>query len=155
MSSLNYRREPTNEVELYWRPPDELTIQATRALYLFRHRTNRQILYVGKASRQSVKSRLMCRSKERLIELAGKDGRTVRPFLAGLFTTRRQTPELIDDVERLLIFLIAPKWNKSGKSTCRLHHRDLVVNCSGIWPHPRARFEYHNGLPFSLYYGSE
>jgi hypothetical protein len=98
---------------------------------------------------------LACRPKDRLIELAGKEGRVVRPFLAGLFTTRRQTPELIDDVERLLIFLLAPEWNRSGKITGRLHHRDLVVICSGEWSHPRIRFEYHDGFPFSLCYSSE
>jgi len=155
MSALKYRRAPTDEVELYWRIPDELTIQATRALYMFRKKNGRAILYIGKAARQTVRGRLMCRSKDRLIELAGKDGRVVRPFLAGLFTTRRQTPKLIDDVERLLIFLIRPGWNGPGRKTCRLHHRSLVVVCSGEWPHPRTRFEYHDSLPSFQHYTSE
>jgi hypothetical protein len=61
----------------------------------------------------------------------------------------------VDDVERLLIFLVDPLWNRTGKSTCRLHHRNLVVKCTGEWPHRRTTFSYCDDFPFSLSYTSE
>jgi hypothetical protein len=152
---LKHRREPTKDVELFWRLPDELTIQAKRAVYFFRRKGSRAILYIGKADRQTVRSRLFCRSKDGLLKPARDDRGGVKVFVAGLYTTRPVTPALIDDVERLLIFMVHPSGNRTGKASCRLHHRDLVVRCAGEWPHPRTVFSYANDFPRSLSYGSE
>jgi hypothetical protein len=153
--AFEHRREPTDDVELFWRPPDELTIQAKRAIYFFRKKGSRAILYIGKADRQTVKKRLACRSKDRLWTTGGGEKIVLRPFVAGLYTRRRVTPSLIDDVERLLIFFVSPSGNGPGKASCRLHHRDLVVRCYGDWPQPRKTFSYSNDFPFSLTYASE
>ena len=139
MTSLNYSREPTETVELCWQVPDALRIQARNTLYFFRRKRGRAILYIGKAGRQTVKARLFCPSKDRLRKLGQHDGGEVRPFVA----------------ERLLIFLVDPLWNRTGKSTCRLHHRNLVVKCTGEWPHRRTTFSYCDDFPFSLSYTSE
>jgi hypothetical protein len=155
MRPLKYSREPTETVELCWQVPDALRIQASNAIYFFRRKRGRGILYIGKAGRQTVKGRLFCRSKDRLRELAKRDGGEVRPFVAALFTKRPVTRKLVDDVERLLIFLVDPPWNRPGKLTCRLHHRELVVKCTGEWPHPRTTFSYCDDFPFSLSYKSE
>jgi hypothetical protein len=155
MSSLNYRREPTDEIELHWRLADKLTLRATHALYLFRKLRGREILYIGKAERQTIGSRWSCQSKKWLERLAKREGIGTKPLITGFHATRRITPHLIDDVERLLIFLIGPRWNGPGKETCRLYHRHLVVSCSGEWPHPRTTFEYLDDFPSSLSYSSE
>lgn len=51
---FRYRKKPDEVVELFWQEGDALTIQATKAIYLLRRRRTREILYIGKASRQSV-----------------------------------------------------------------------------------------------------
>jgi hypothetical protein len=97
---FRYRKKPDEVVELFWQEGDALTIQATKAVYLLRKRRTREILYIGKASRQSVGRRWLCRSKERLHKLAKKERVQMCPLVAGLHTSRRITPQLIDDVER-------------------------------------------------------
>jgi hypothetical protein len=151
---FRYRKKPDEGVELFWQEGDALTIQATKAIYLLRRWRSREILYIGKASRQSVGRRWLCRSKGRLHKLAKKEHVQMCPLVAGLHTSRRITPQLIDDVERLLIFLLNPRWNGPGKLACRLHHRELVVRCSGGWPHQRKLFTYFDEFPFKLEYGS-
>jgi hypothetical protein len=153
--TLNFRSEPTTEIELFWEPVDQLALQARNALYLCRKLRGRKVLYIGKSVRQTIKGRFLCPSKDRLARLAREEGVSLRPLVAGFHTSRRLTPQLIDDVERLLIYLVEPCWNVRGKNTCRLHHRDLVVRCSGEWPHPRTSFEYHDDFPLSLIYRSE
>jgi hypothetical protein len=152
---VNYVREPTEIVELFWRPPDSLTIQSRRALYYLRPRGRTGIMYIGKAGRQSIKNRIYCPSKGWLEKIMRKEKLAMRPFVASIHTTRIVTPKLIDDIERLLIFLVQPQWNRTGKQTCRLHHRELVVECNGQWSHPRSRFSYCDDFPHSLTYGSE
>jgi hypothetical protein len=66
---LKYRREPTDEVELYWRLADDLTLQASRALYLFRNQRGREILYIGKAYHQTIREPLV-------LSLEGEIGET-------------------------------------------------------------------------------
>jgi len=153
--TLNFRSEPTSEIELFWQPVDPLVLQARNALYLIRESRSREVLYIGKSGRQTIKGRLLCQSKDRLARLAREEGSSLKPLVAGFHTSRRLTPQLIDDVERLLIYLVQPRGNVRGKNTCRLHHRDLVVRCSGEWPHPRTSFEYHDDFPLSLIYRSE
>ena len=155
MVKLTYREAPSDEVVLHWHLADPLTIQATRALYLFRKERGREILYIGKADRQTLHSRWSCRSKGRLAKLERKEKIRLRPLITGFHTKRRVTPQLIDDVERLLIFLVQPRWNHPGKETCRLHHRDLFVRCDGDWPHRRTPFWYSDDFPNLLSYGSE
>jgi hypothetical protein len=151
---FRYRKKPDEVVELFWQEGDALTIQATKAIYLLRRRRTREILYIGKASRQSVGGRWLCPSKGRLHKLAKQEHAQMCPLVAGLHTSRRITAQLIGDVERLLIFLLNPRWNGPGKLTCRLHHRELVVRCSGEWPHRRALFTYLDEFPFKLEYSS-
>jgi hypothetical protein len=146
---LNFREEPTRDVQLFWRRADDLTIRSTHALYLIRRFGTRSILYIGKADRQSFKARWNCRSKNRWRPLERK-GVRLAPLVAGLFTSRVVTPKLIQDVERLLIFLVQPALNEKGKLSCALHHRELRVTCTGEWPYPRGVFSYCDNLPHSL-----
>jgi hypothetical protein len=155
MRRLKYVRPPSEDVELYWRKADDLTLHARRAIYLFRRYGSREILLIGKAYRQSLKNRWNCPSKKRLDKLARKEHIKIAPLIASPFTKKRITPKLIDDIERLLIFLVRPRWNGPGKQSCTLHHRVLVVKCSGEWPYPRAEFSYRNDLPHTLFIASK
>jgi hypothetical protein len=146
---FNSREPATDEIQLYWRKADELTLYSTRALYLVRRKGSRAISYIGRAGRQSVKARWKCRSKDKWAELE-RDGTTFAPLVCGLFTTRKITPKLIQDVERLLIFMIQPILNSKGRTSCVLYHRELTVTCAGEWPYPRSTFHYRNNLPHSL-----
>lgn len=153
--ALQYRHGPTDDVVLFWQVADNLSLQACQAVYFFRNQRSREILYIGKAYRQTIKARWFCQSKARLERLARKEGITTTSLIAGFHTARRITPYLVDDIERLLIFMLQPRWNGPGKASCQLHYRDLVVICNGAWPHRRSKFSYRCNLPFSLTYGSE
>jgi hypothetical protein len=131
--------------------PDDMTKDCFRALYFYRAYRTRKILYIGKAYRQSIKDRWNCPSKQKIV----RRGVTVRPFVTGFHTSRRLTPQLFDDVERLLIFLVQPEKNRHHKESCRLHHKRLDVECLGEWPYPRYRFSYNANLPFSLSFSSK
>src|ERR1700677_2251324 len=48
--------------------------------------------------------------------------------------------KLIQDIERLLIFLVRPALNEKGRLSCALHHREPTVTCTGEWPYPRGVF---------------
>ena len=154
-NKLIYRSEPTQEVDLFWESANPLNIRSTSALYLLKNPRAGKILYIGKAGSQTIRDRWLCRSKDRIAKLARKERIRVRPLVAGLHTSRRLTSELVNDVERLLIFLVQPRWNRMGMDTCRLHHRELVVNCSGKWPLRRYRFSYLDDFPSELRYRSE
>ena len=67
-----------------------------------------------------------------------------------LHVNRPVTKDLIEDVEKLLIFLLEPRWNDVGKASCRLRHRNLKVICNGEWPHARNTFTYCNKFPRKL-----
>lgn len=150
MKRARYRSEPTEDIELFWQLADNLSVQASQAVYMFRKERGREILYIGKAFRQSIKQRWVCRSKARLGKLARKERITLRPLVAGFHTKLRLTPHLVDDVERLLIFMTQPRWNRPGMKSCSLHHRRLTVKCTGQWPYPRSIFTYLNDLPRSF-----
>ena len=134
---------------------DDMTIRSTRALYLVKPFGGREVLYIGKADRQCLRDRWNCRSKNRWSKFERKEKKRLAPLVTGFFTTRPVTKNLIEDVERLLIFLVQPRLNRSGKQSCRLHHRSLVVRCGGLWPHSRTTFTYHNELPLLLRISSE
>jgi len=150
-----FKTPPTELLQLFWQPADALTQHSKRALYFFRKQNGREILYIGKAYYQTIKNRWECKSKDRLGKLARKEKITLRPFIAGVHTSRRLTPELFDDIERLLIFLVRPRWNGPLKLSCTLHHRDLVIECSGDWPYPRTEFSYYNDFPWELSFTSK
>jgi|ERR1022692_356041 hypothetical protein len=147
-----YRREPNEEVDLFWEGANPLNIGSKPALYLLKNPRGGAILYIGKAGSQTIRDRWLCRSKDRIVKLARKEKIEFRPLVAGLHTSRPKSKQLISDVEKLLIFMVQPRWNKMGLDTCRLHHRELVVNCSGSWPFPRWRFSYLDDFPVELHY---
>jgi hypothetical protein len=155
MRKLTYTRPPSDEIELCWRKADDLTLHAKRAIYLFRRHGSREILLIGKAYRQSLKVRWNCPSKKRFERLARKEHIKVAPLIASAFTKRHITPKLIDDIERLLIFLVQPRWNGPLKQSCTLHHRVLIVKCSGEWPYPKTEFSYCSDLPHTLFIASK
>lgn len=144
---MTFKGKPTRAIRLHWRIPDDMTMHSTRAVYLMRKPGTRTIQYIGKAYRQSLLKRWECGSKDKW---AGQKGPHYAPLVSGLFTTRKITPELINDVERLLIFMVQPILNHKGKSSCRLHHRELTIHCAGAWPYPRTTFAYRDFLPHSL-----
>lgn len=155
MRQLNFARQPTEDIELCWRRADDLTIDSRRAIYLWRRQGTREILYIGKAYKQSLKSRWNCPSKKRLDRLAKREKVVIRPLIASVFTKQAKTSHLFDDIERLLIFLVQPRWNVTLKSSCTLQHHTLIVKCSGDWSYPRTEFRYCNDLPHALFIASE
>ena len=148
---LKTLRPPTEEVNLFWEVANVLNLRSTLALYLLTKRGGRKIMYIGKAGSQTIRSRLLCASKERL----SKKRVECRVLVAGLQTSRRVTKKLVDDVERLLIFLVQPEWNRVGKRSCRLHHQELIVNCDGKWPLRQSRYSCLDEFPLELHYRSE
>lgn len=144
---LKYREKKTDDILLNWERPTTLTLSSSRCLYLMRVFRGRKILYIGKAGKQSVNARFKCQSKDRWVGKGIEADTELAPFVAGLFTSRRVTPKLIADVERLLIFFIQPPLNKPGRCSLSLHHREVNIRCQGQWPHPMTEFSYCRDLP--------
>jgi hypothetical protein len=142
---------PTEEVNLFWEVANVLNLRSTPALYLLTKRGGRKVMYIGKAVSQTVRSRLLCASKERL----SKKRVECCVLVAAPHTSRNVTKKLVDDIERLLIFLVQPEWNRVGKQSCRLHHRELIVNCDGKWPLRQHQYYCLDEFPFELHYRSE
>jgi hypothetical protein len=57
MMKPQYVGKATDDIFLFWEMPSHLTMQVKNAIYFFRKHGSREILYIGKAGRQSVGSR--------------------------------------------------------------------------------------------------
>ncbi len=115
-----------------------------RVLYAWTHPESHEIVYIGKADYRSVRQRFACPAKDgvwsHLSRCYGIDEVDVR--VGEIFTEARLTPQLLDDVESLLIYHLRPCCNVSCTSN-RIQRPGLRVTCTADWPISRARFVDH------------
>jgi hypothetical protein len=117
--------------------------ESTGVLYSYVHPHRDLVLYVGKAGDSTLKERQYSPHKNRLFEAleehcGSPDLRVMRGDLH-LGNGKRRSPELLADVEALLIRCLQPVGNINGRGTNR-RRPDLKVICGGDWPLPEAMF---------------
>jgi hypothetical protein len=136
------------DVTARWRSLEEKDcgLGQSGCLYAMLSRRERQIVYIGKASRTSVAERLRCRAKDAMWQHLADceiDGCHVLLGELTLHTYSRLTDPLLSDVESLLIMAEQPIGNMQSKRS-RIERRGLCVACTGRWP-GRARL-YIDGV---------
>jgi hypothetical protein len=127
-----------DRVEVHWVTADENLVRDLRGLYRFDY--GRETLLIGKADKQTPWRRWNCHSKDGFKEWALSEGISqVRPLLGEIYTDSRLTAQLLEDVEKLLIFRVQPRGNVSAKQSFTLSRR-LTVRCTGLWHHKTRTF---------------
>lgn len=115
----------------------------SKCLYAYAHPTRAALLYLGKAYSSTPRRRLHGEHKRAVLEyLADEDGLVrLRPFHGGILLPAgcRRSPELIADVESLLIKRLQPVGNTQSRVT-RISRSGMCVECTGDWPLKRNRF---------------
>lgn len=134
------------DATIEWRKlkPGEAGWDYSRCLYAFKDRRTGEIVYLGKAGRQTVAQRFMCRRKDGLWEYMDENGIHECDMLLGevfLDDGRRYSEKLLWDIERLLISAIRPCGNVSGIRSSG-GRADLCVECIGRWPGGRRIYCY-------------
>ncbi len=116
---------------------------ANYCLYAYLHPFRNWLLYVGKVCGCTVRQRLQGKHKEQVFrDIEREYGiESVRVLVGGLLLEagRRRTPELIADVESLLIYRLKPYANISA-SRSRINRPGLAISCTGAWPFVRTGF---------------
>jgi hypothetical protein len=116
---------------------------ANYCLYSYLHPERDWLLYVGKVGGSTVRQRLSGDHKQRLFRDFRKDygieGVRVLVGVLELEKGRYRTPELLADVESLLIIRLQPYGNISATKN-RISRPGLRVHCVGDWPFKRASF---------------
>jgi hypothetical protein len=156
--NVRYRKEPTTDICLHWVRCCNTTKQVKRTLYAIVKPGTTKILYLGKAYGSSVWDRWQCTNKLNIGKRCGmpKGDLNIGPLIAMIHTSLTTTPKLIDDIERLLLFILQPCGNEKCVDSINLYHRELIVECSGDWPRRNPKtFYYQNELPNKLIVGSE
>jgi hypothetical protein len=112
-------------------------------LYAYLHPIRESLLYLGKADRCSVGSRLYGAHKDEVVRAINKRYR-INQLIAMhgeiiLPTGHRRTSQLLTDIESLLIIHVRPPMNIRSTKSATLQD-GLSVTCTGAWPLKRARF---------------
>ena len=114
-----------------------------RVLYAYVHPRTRELLYIGKADKQTVRERLFGQHKQDVFNRIQHYRQINRPhILVGhpfIPKNNNFSSELLSDIESLLIHRIQPTANIQATRT-RIRRPGLLVSCSGAWPHPRRWF---------------
>lgn len=116
--------------------------QDRRCLYAYVSRRG-DILYIGKAGRQTVAQRRTGSHKDKIFRFCERK-LGIREFgllhgCLSLEDARRLSPELLTDVESLLIIRLRPPCNIASTRS-RYLRPGLRVRCTGQWPHRRTGF---------------
>lgn len=126
------------DLTVHWRFLEEgdAALHSWRCLYLWLEVDTDETLYLGIAGDCTVAERLRCRSKQQVWARLNAQGRTGNcRVLVGeitLHTISRYSPELLLDIEGLLIREEIPRGNKQRlRGTWR---PGLRVACAGAWP---------------------
>lgn len=133
------------DIEVKWKrlTPRSPDWECYHCLYAYIHPTTGEVLYIGKAGQQTVRERSSCKSKLPVIDyLERVRGLSSIHVLLGdlhLESGRRLTPELLSDVETLLIKRIQPAANIMARRS-RVARPGMRVQCTGNWPHARSAF---------------
>lgn len=140
-------RQP-RKVGIYWstlsRSNNRLW-HAKRRLYVYLHPETNKILYIGQANRMSVRGRHGGNHKDKIFkQIETRFGLTKARLLVihgkiVLEKGRIFSPELLKDIESLLIYRLKPSCNDKSKQT-RTYRLGLQVKCEGDWPLPRNSF---------------
>ena len=116
---------------------------ATRALYAYTTPSGREVLYIGKADRCTVRERWNAADKQSFWRALECDRRVYNHVVyagaVGLPSGSRLTCELLSDIESLLIYVLEP-WGNIQCSQSRLCRPDMTVQCTGEWPLPQRLF---------------
>lgn len=113
-------------------------------LYAYLHGDTGELLYVGKSDSSTVRERLYGEHKDEMFEWLD-DNYDMESFglLVGyldLPSGRRQTSQLLGEVESLLIYCLQPPANVANKQS-HSARQDLVVHCIGDWQQNESDFE--------------
>jgi len=114
-----------------------------RALYAYFTVDDSEILYIGKAGRQTVRERWNRSAKEGFWDALETERNikehVVRVGEIWLDEGRKLTRELLSDVETLLIKRLRP-WGNIQSRLSRIPRPGLRVRCEGDWPIERLEF---------------
>ena len=127
---------------LKWHKMNEENAHWCRVLYSYIDAADKDILYIGKADRSSVRQRMYGKHKREIFEHFTKNQIKKHDVIVGDFHMeegKRLSKELIDDVESLLIKRLKPIGNIQCLSS-RIERPGLKVLCVGRWPHKRDLF---------------
>jgi len=115
-----------------------------RCLYAYIHPINKNVLYIGKAYRCSVRERLKGNHKEDIydyiIDTFNIDKFKVLVGFPIIDDDHRISEELVSDLESLLILRLKPPANIINRHTRSIVRPGLKINCEGVWPHNRKNF---------------
>lgn len=131
------------EVVVDWWWPEETDFDLCRCLYAYLHPRTDELLYLGKADRQSVRQRMRGRHKDSVYEYLEREWKLehLRPIIGELMLdeSQRFSSALLADVESLLIHRLTPACNVSCIDS-RISRPGLTIECRGDWPHRRRTF---------------
>jgi len=114
-----------------------------RVLYAYFAADDKEILYIGKADRQTVRERRTRSAKKNFWDDLEKE-RNIYETIARvgeiyLVERRKLSRELLLDVESLLIKRLRP-WGNILSRSSRISRPGLRVRCEGDWPLERREF---------------
>ena len=131
------------QVDWDYASEDDEEIDYCRVLYAYLHPVTKNILYIGKADKCSVRERLQGQHKEdvylylsqefNINEISLQIGELLLP------NNQRYSSELLADVESLLISELRPPANIQGICS-RISRPGMVVSCVGEWQHQLSKF---------------
>ena len=138
------RREPMLTTVRWRTASDDSDLwDYARALYAYFTADDKEILYIGKAGRKTVRERWNRSAKKDLWDALEKKrnihDHIVRVGEIWLDEPRRLSTELLLDVESLLIKRLQPWGNIQARSS-RIPRPGLRVRCEGDWPLERCEF---------------
>jgi hypothetical protein len=138
------RREPML-VTVRWRiaPEDSDVWDYRRVLYAYFAVDDKEILYIGKAGRQTVRQRRTRSAKKTFWDDLEKERNIhetiVRVGEIRLEEGRKLSRELLLDAESLLVKRLRP-WGNIRSRSSRISRPGLRVRCEGDWPLERCEF---------------
>ena len=125
----------------------EELLDEVRVLYAYATTDLNEILYIGKAEYNTTWQRWIAPDKDQLREdLATERGIDHVAVFVGereMPPGRRYSPELLEDIESLLIHTMKPWGNIRNAVSKNTHRTGLIVQCIDDWP--LAENEFHDG----------
>jgi hypothetical protein len=112
------------------------------ALYAYLAPVRREILYLGKCDRTTVRRRACYSAKSATWDRVNQRSKSHRLIVAEIEVNRRLTRQLLADIESLIIYSIQPSCNvQHTRSRGRYNRPGMRVECRGaVWPLSRRVF---------------
>ena len=133
------------QIEVDWLSDDKKAWQSTSCLYAYLHPKTDEILFIGSVFTRTVKERFDAPDKEELFEYFGAIHRLnpseVRIAVGEVWLDegKRLTPQLLADVERVLVKRVQPPGNIQSNLK-KISRHGVIVKCTGEWPYKRSMF---------------